>query len=132
MSVIGVIMGSGLLLFFYEHYKSNLWTHGLYWYPFILLAPGLCMLISVLMELINRWRIGKWITSILSLIGKHSFEVYLVHIPIFELFKYWIKNDKFQNSNKLWIVAFLCVIIGCFVLKMITKVVTKLIYRVSH
>lgn len=132
LAIVFVMLGSGLLLFFYNNYRSNLWAYGLYWYPFILIAPGLCMLLSVLMEFINKWRVGKWIKSILSLIGKNSFEIYLVHIPIFDLFKSWIKEEKIKNSNELWLIALLCVIIGCFILKILTKGITKLIYKVRH
>lgn len=127
ISLALVILGSALMLFFYYKYKSYLWGYGLYWYPFILIVPGFCMLTSCLMEFIKKWRIGKCIISLLSLIGKNSFEIYLIHVPIFELLKNWIKDEKIQNSNELWLAALLCVIIGCLLLKLLTKCITKLI-----
>lgn len=41
-----MIVGMALLMLFFVKYSNLLWEYGLYWYPFILITPGLCLLTS--------------------------------------------------------------------------------------
>ena len=75
--IIGLI-----LLFLSIHYfsEADSWKYGYYWYPFILITPGLCVLISNILEKTNT----KIVNGTLYFLGTLSLELYLFHIKVFE------------------------------------------------
>lgn len=80
---------------------------GLWWYPFLLVVPGVCLVLSVLclaMETLCRWPI-----ALLTALGQSSFELYLIHITVNEGVTYLIEQDIYQPNNSFW-----CILIaGC-------------------
>ena len=116
--IIGIsvvmLLGVVLLLYCYKYQAAYLWSYGLYWYPFILIVPGMCLLISCAMELISKFSIGKWVEKPLSLVGRYSFEIYLVHAFIYDMYRYYFAAiDMKYNSNKWWLVVMLMIIPIC-------------------
>lgn len=99
------IVGTTFLLFCNENVSNHLSDWGLYWYPFIFIVPGLCMLISLLCVLIQRY--SRWPIYLFSNIGTCSFELYLIHITIFSFFD---QGYLPQTNNILWcaIIIFCC------------------------
>jgi peptidoglycan/LPS O-acetylase OafA/YrhL len=68
-------------LFLLKSYTpSILWEYGFFWYPFIGITPGLCLLIASILEKIN----FKYLKNILCFFGALSLEIYLLHIKFFE------------------------------------------------
>lgn len=60
------------------------WGNGLYWYPFLLIAPAGCLLIAGLRPY---WQSCRWlrrIDDLICLCGRCSYEIYLVHLLFFE------------------------------------------------
>ena len=111
---------AGLLLQFYVNasYEELLWDKGLYWYPFILIVPGLCVLICWVSRLCERSRITRAAKSCLVVIGEYSFELYLLHLPLIELVQDLIRKYGLEGDQRLvWLLSLVSLIVGCIVLK---------------
>lgn len=116
------ICGAGVLLHFIKHYRAILWSHGLYWYPFILIIPGVCMLLSVVAEFFRDKKLMRMLEKGISVAGKYSFEIYLAHVIIFEIFKRIIlPNGIVQNTLLNWCVVLVLVVIGTILLFWMSK-----------
>ena len=62
----------------------------------------------------------------LETVGSNSFEVYLIHIPIFEYAHKFIEHYEIREyRNHILIGAVFATILGCIILKMIVKGVLK-------
>ena len=94
MYILISIIGVATLMFFYTHYSKYMWSYGLYWYPFILITPGLCIIISIIFSYIDSKKIGKYINKFFNVIGNNTFEAYLTHIFLFSIIK-----DKIKVEN---------------------------------
>lgn len=77
-------LGWFLLYLFETTVPQLLWNYGLYWYPFIFIAPASVCLLCRLFDLLDRIAMGEKINSALAAIGICSLEIYLFHIKIFE------------------------------------------------
>ena len=132
VSIVLMIIGIIGLKFCYTHYAKYLWSYGLYWYPFILITPGLCILISLICSYIDSKKQGKYVIKLFDCIGQNTFEVYLVHILIFEIIKNMVKNGKLINSNLLWIKCYGVVIICSILLKYFTRLVVYVFYKMYN
>ena len=71
------------------------WHYGLFWYPFLLIAPGLSMDLGYLGNILGRIRI-------IDMFGIASFEIFLWHIFIFET-----AQSKSINGSFIWTVLFI-------------------------
>ena len=103
------------------------WKYGLYWYPFILIAPGLCVALSCVMTFLEKSLFTTWIVQVFSFVGKYSFEIYLVHLLIYDSVTYMVNNHLIQRTDTVNVVSTLLIPVGCFVLVMITKLFTQVI-----
>lgn len=86
-------------LVFWRVSRNDLtWGNGLYWYPFLLLAPAGCFLTAGL----RPWWLSipalKKIDDMICLCGKSSYEIYLVHLLFFETIL------EGRQGNFFWIV----------------------------
>lgn len=124
----GVVM----LVFCNKYFPEKLWDKGLYWYPFILIVPGLCMIISYVFSKIETIKYLKPIVMVIEKLGSITFEVYLVHIVLFRLIHKWISEDKFQESNLLWIVAMGVSICGAVLLRYLVDFGKKIVRKVRE
>jgi len=101
------VAGFLLLAFFIQNYEAKLWVYGLWWYPFIFITPGLCLLISFVCCLLDKIKPGQFLLKGLECIGNHTFEIYLIHILFFEAFKYCARSGYVWNCNRNWILLLL-------------------------
>lgn len=113
------VLGSSLLLIFYKFFFDFLWSYGLWWYPFILITPFLCLAMSFLFKLMEKSTFGNKINRLFSSIGDCSFEIFLVHIFLFE-----IATDYGVASTGKWLIVLLLVVPITFVLKLISKTIS--------
>lgn len=60
------------------------WGNGLYWYPFLVLAPAGCLLTAALRPYWLRLGWVRKIDEVICLCGRCSYEIYLVHLLFFE------------------------------------------------
>lgn len=94
-----VIMVAGFLLSYYLLKIQGIsdgmefidrWHYGLFWYPFLLIAPGLSMDLGFLGNILGR-------IKIIDMFGIASFEIFLWHIFIFET-----AQSKSINGALIW------------------------------
>lgn len=117
MLVAGVVM---LLTFFFGA-PRYLWSHGLHWYPFVLITAPVCVMISLVMPLLEKYRITRSIVSFFSLCGDYSFELYLIHLPLIDIIhSYMKKHDIFAEEHPLWLAGIPVLVICCFLLRRLT------------
>lgn len=96
--VLIAIIGIFIFLKYYVKDVNILWLYGLWWYPFILITPGLCYVISLIFNLLERIKVFKVILAPLKYIGIASFEIYLLHIDLFKE----VINTMIPYSNMQW------------------------------
>ena len=118
LAVLMFLAGCVSIWYFWTFLGAFKWSHGLYWYPFILVTPPLCMAISLISMLLEKSKITKVISWLLSICGAYSFEIYLVHIPFLTLVPLLIKKYSLESKGYiLWLASGVLLIVGCFVLK---------------
>lgn len=62
-----------------KFFADLIWSHGLAWYPMLLIAPGLCAAVAIVSAWLDRFAAGRLINKALSFLGGLTFEIYLVH-----------------------------------------------------
>ncbi len=77
-------LGLAAVLLCLRRYPELLIDYGLYWYPFALIIPGLCVGASFLLERAVK---ARALFAPLRLIGQSSFEIYLINIWMVEACK---------------------------------------------
>lgn len=130
--IMGVLCFFSLFILFalFQTLPHLLWSHGLYWYPFVLITPFLCVSISFLSQLCNNHNFSL-IPCTLELIGNYSFELYLLHIPLFQVLPYIISRLGLQNSSWLvWTLGTISLIIGCRILRSISQHFAPLLRKI--
>lgn len=74
------------LVWCYQNSAVLLNDFGMYWYPFALIAPGLCVGLAYLFHKADK---ARAVFAPLRLAGESSFEIYLVNTWLYELGKQW-------------------------------------------
>ena len=121
------ILGWVLLFYFAACHTYNMWIHGLAWYPFILIAPGMCSGISLLCNALQSRRIGSLIVRVFSFIGQHTFEIYLIHIFLFDIYlNNLIPAGIFPDRRLGWLCCLLLIIPCSFALHGLTALASRL------
>lgn len=127
------VLGWILLFYFSARHLSDMWIHGLAWYPFILVTPGLCAGISYLCKIIHPTRIGSLIIRLFSFIGQHTFEIYLIHIFLFDIYlNNLIPSGVLPDRRLYWLFCLLLIIPCCFILHGLTALVILFQRRVRN
>ena len=128
ITILTLLAGVLMLGFFFEYFPGKYrWPYGLYWYPFILLTPPLCVIISYISLLLEKCKITKVLLRLLDLCGSYSFEIYLLHIALITIITKLIEKMNFEKTNLvIWLVGFATLIIGCFILRRITDLCEKI------
>lgn len=90
--------------------NSTLWNYGFFWYPFILITPGLCILITFALDALRLSVINK----VLAFFGTISLELYLLHIKLFE--KSNLLADYFNISRLIVLLIIFALIIPASIL----------------
>ena len=125
--IASFILGAAAIAAAFAWGKQYLWSYGLYWYPFILLTPPLCLAISYLSMLLEKTKITKPIVSFLCLCGDYSFEIYLVHIMLISCISTFIRIfDLSQYSHLIWCGGAVLLFVGCFMLRRVTAWISTL------
>ncbi len=71
------------------------WENGLYWYPFLLIAPALCLLLAWLRPYWLKVKPLAAVDRLICLCGVCSFEIYLIHDFVFEWLLVHIQGNLF-------------------------------------
>lgn len=89
LAVSAVLLTVGTIILYIGHrdWLNIMWVTGLYWYPFFLVAPSACVILSYIF---GKAAACRWLFFLrlprkcLALIGGASWEIYLIHVPVFQ------------------------------------------------
>ena len=127
-----LILGTGLaaLLFSALFFKEYLVSYGLLWYPFVLITPGLCVLMSYIAKGLERGKILHCIVIALSTVGVLSFEIYLVHIFFLDIYStVFVERNLIMDSNGAICIVLAAAGMGSILLHYIAKGMSQKICR---
>lgn len=122
ISFILMVVGFASLYIFKVNYSAICWSKALYWYPFLLITPGLCILISTLCAILQVQKFTNYIVKVLLFIGQYTFELYLTHIFVFEVRDYALPDIKNENVAFVWMVSIIVTILLAFLLNKFAKI----------
>ncbi len=91
MLLICAVPIGALLLWETPRFAADVvWNYGLAWYPLLLIAPGLCVLIAAASEGLSRFKAGQTVNRAVAFLGDLTFEIYLVHFWAVEKPLLWV------------------------------------------
>ena len=121
LSMIISLFGVALVLLSYVYLQPFLWDRGLWWYPFILITPGICLGISLLGNSIAATKIGKKIVELIDVVGAHSLEVLLAQILVFNYMTFLIDMYHVRISNLAWFGSLGVVALLAFLISIVSQ-----------
>ena len=74
-----VPVGAAILWESPKLFADLVWSHGLAWYPMLLIAPGLCIAVAAVSAWLDRAAAGRTLNGAAAFLGGLTFEIYLVH-----------------------------------------------------
>lgn len=97
-----LLMAAGVWILYavFIYWPQYLYGYGLYWYPFVFITPGLCILLAKGFEAVGTGKIRDKLLSGVKEIGDASFEIYLIHIALFSFFF----NIQRLDAHVLWFI----------------------------
>ncbi len=99
------VAGFIILRYLFLNYYTYLWNYGLFWYPFILIVPGACFIVSWISRLFSKNKILGSVIALLSKIGDLSFELFMIHIFFFDMYR---RTFEHRSNIGMLFVYFLC------------------------
>ena len=116
----------GLMLISPDEYHSLFFEQlGMFWYPFILITPGLCWLLGIFFSLAKKQRATNYICCLFEFCGKNSLGICLVHILINYFIIYSNISLSFWEALVVMIVSVLLGILYDRTVNYIVKKVKK-------
>ena len=95
-------LGWGLLVYIVKCVPDDrIWAYGLYWFPFILIAPGLCIVLSLLAACLDK--VAPQIIRGCTFLGGCTLEIYAVHAFAFQVFRDALSDDILYGTDKRWL-----------------------------
>lgn len=129
-TVLSIIsMAAFIVCYFKLH--DELWNYGLWWYPFIITAPTICLYLSFISKQLEKKSVGQKILKAFSFIGSYTFELFLVHVFVFKEVSRMIMERQPNHVIAIWFAALIPVAIGAAILYQLTKGVKKLIKKAA-
>ena len=121
------VVGAVLLVTFYYRVPDLLWPRGLYWYPFALIVPGVCVFFSLVAEKTENCKILRWGNRLLETVGVYSFELYLIHVFLYEGLMPGIAARLWMvPANILWAMTIPVVVAGTCLLNRAVALICRL------
>nr|CAI9744724.1 hypothetical protein [uncultured bacterium] len=132
MAVMLVLMAAGcaVLSYGYHHYLDYMWYKGFYWYPYLLIAPALCLLISLCAEALEKTAVGRWLLDRLESLGGVTFEIFMTHITLYYALQHFIDTGRIPGSvpeDLLWVAAIVLAIILAYPVKLAAGAAVRLL-----
>lgn len=127
-ALVGALLccfGFTLLALAYKFCSEYLWSYGLHWYPFIIITPFLCYVISLISANFEKNNVLQVILAAVKWIGTYSFEMFLVHVPVFQIAKNVVRKYEFFDNNLFWIIPFAMAFLCAYLLKYISNGIKK-------
>lgn len=128
--LLSFVVGLSVLFVFYKYFSDYLWQYGLWWYPFIIIAPSLSLLVSKAFDSLHR--VFHPLHFLLSILGKSSLEILLASDYLFANYDKIGITIISERVTQLFVVL-ISIAIGIafhycidLVLKIIGKIMSKL------
>lgn len=86
LMLILAVIGHGLIFFAQRSDIETVWTFGVTWYPAIIAIPGTMYLFCKLFEFAEKRKWLGWFMWLHNIAGRYSFEIFMFHIVLYELF----------------------------------------------
>lgn len=113
------LCGMLALFFWIRNLPDLLWEYGLWWYPFILIVPGMSIAAATLAARLQKYRAVHKLIKGISVLGNSSLEIYLVHIALFDLCKYY------KIENAAWALAILFAVTAGILLHLLMERIVR-------
>jgi len=128
--IVGAVVSAaaGIIVLYVCCKKCNhlLWTHGLHWYPFVLITPAMCLIISWVMQWFDRCKAGRAVVISLDKIGAYVFELYLIQVLLIHMKNYAVYTRGWLTETpRLWLVMVVLNVIGSIALRWIVNGITR-------
>lgn len=123
----GLLLGVLFVVISIKFASQYRWSHGLFWYPFILIIPPLCFMISLISMLLEKTKITGLLLKMISFFGDYSFELYLVHVLVFAMLRVLIPEWNLSNiSTLLWVGSIPVILLLSVALRKLTALVGRI------
>ena len=129
-TVLSIISLAAFIVCYFKLH-DELWNYGLWWYPFIITAPTICLYLSFICKQLEKKSVGRNILKAFSFIGSYTFELFLVHMFVFKEVSSMIMERQPNHVIAIWFAALIPVAIGAAILYQLTKGVNKLIKKAA-
>lgn len=127
--IVVFLLGVALMVYVLKYQKKLLWTYGLWWYPFILIAPTMSLLLAKLCSICERGI--RHLMAVLRYLGTASLEIFLISNYIFKRTAGKITMNGWQTVL-FSIGATLAGILFHLLMKYGTKLVTNTYQRIKQ
>ena len=132
VSLAGSCAGLALLFLCSRYLPGYLLPWGLWWYPFLLITPGMCFAISLIAEKLTQLSPAKPVLRLLDIIGQHSFEIYLVHLLVKDIYMYLLTNSLISSDSPfVRTVVIASIILGTAALRFGTDALRKAVQSIA-
>ena len=118
-TIVSLLGFAVMYYFLYVQDRFDKWHYGLWWYPFILIVPGLVWNLGIVGDALKKLNLGEKFASFVGELGKASFEIFLWHLFIFET-----AQAKWIEGNAVWIGLFLAAFIVGYAYYKIVNIVS--------
>lgn len=130
VSAIAVAAGAAVLVICQTSFPELMWNQGLFWYPFALIAPGCCVLVSAGAEKLDDHKIFRGIRKLLEFVGIYSFELYLIHVFVYEDLRAAVLDYLWRITvNGQWVMSIPVIVVGAFLLNRAASLASRLVFR---
>ena len=130
VSAIAVAAGAAVLVICQTSFPELMWNQGLFWYPFALIAPGCCVLVSAGAEKLDDHKILRGIRKLLEFVGIYSFELYLIHVFVYEDLRAAVLDYLWRITvNGQWVMSIPVIVVGAFLLNRAASLASRLVFR---
>ncbi len=126
--------GCAVLSYGYHHYLDFMWSKGLYWYPYLLIVPALCLLISLCAEALEKTAAGRWLLGRLESLGSITFEIFMTHITLYYALQHFIDVGRLPGTvpeDLLWAAAIVLAVILAYPVKLAAGAARRLTHKAT-
>lgn len=124
-AIAAMLLGIALLCLCFLKWNNFMWSYGLWWYPFILITPGLTLLISWAASLLSKTKC-RAVVGLMDRLGKHTFPLYLSHIFMFSVWQTLIDTYPSIRYAVFLLMSLLSSVLFAVFLHSLTDLATRL------
>ena len=82
-TVVG-LLAMAVVPYFFLYRKDTLWYYGMFWILFFFSTPACMFWVTKLLDVQNKWALGRGLNKVWDFLGTRSFEIYLCHLAFYE------------------------------------------------